>query len=89
VLISGKPGNFIAGADIDQFLEFRPRSRCATGERVRPRDDDRIEKGRVPVVAAIHGACLGGGLEFALAAHYRIAADTPKTVFALPKCSSG
>ena len=49
----------------------------------------RIEKGRVPVVVAVDGACLGGGLEFALACAYRIAADTPKTVFALPEVKIG
>jgi 3-hydroxyacyl-CoA dehydrogenase/enoyl-CoA hydratase/3-hydroxybutyryl-CoA epimerase len=49
----------------------------------------RLEKLRVPVVAAIHGACLGGGLEVALACRYRIATDHPKTVFALPEVQLG
>lgn len=89
VLISGKPGTFIAGADIDQFLEFRSaddaRKASAFGHAMMMR----IEKGRVPVVAAIEGACLGGGLEFSLACAYRIAADTPKTVLALPEVQLG
>jgi 3-hydroxyacyl-CoA dehydrogenase/enoyl-CoA hydratase/3-hydroxybutyryl-CoA epimerase len=89
VLISGKPGTFIAGADIDQFLEFRTaddaRKASAFGHAMMAR----IEKGRVPVVAAIEGACLGGGLEFSLACAYRIAADTPKTVLALPEVQLG
>src|SRR5829696_1335113 len=43
----------------------------------------------IPVVAAIHGACLGGGLETALACRYRIATDHPKTVLALPEVQLG
>ena len=46
---------------------------------------DRLEKLRVPVVAAIHGACLGGGLEVALACRYRICTDHPKTALGLPE----
>ena len=50
---------------------------------------ERLEALRVPVVAAIHGACLGGGLETALACRYRIATDHPKTVLALPEVQLG
>ena len=50
---------------------------------------DRLETLRVPVVAAIHGACLGGGLEVALACRYRICTDHPKTVLALPEVQLG
>ena len=50
---------------------------------------DRVEASRKPFVAAIHGAALGGGLEVALACHYRIATDHPKTVLALPEVMLG
>lgn len=89
VLISGKPGTFIAGADIDQFLEFKTAADAQKASAFGHTMMSRIEKGRVPVVAAIEGACLGGGLEFALACAYRIAADTPKTVLALPEVQLG
>jgi 3-hydroxyacyl-CoA dehydrogenase/enoyl-CoA hydratase/3-hydroxybutyryl-CoA epimerase len=89
VLISGKPGTFIAGADIDQFLEFKTAADAQKASAFGHTMMTRIEKGRVPVVAAIEGACLGGGLEFALACAYRIAADTPKTVLALPEVQLG
>ena len=47
----------------------------------------RVETFHKPIVAAIHGACLGGGLELALACHYRIATDHPKTCSVFPRCS--
>ena len=43
----------------------------------------------IPVIAAIHGACLGGGLELALACHSRICTDDPKTVLGLPEVQLG
>ncbi len=89
VLFSGKAGNFIAGADIDQFLEFRTAADASKASAFGHAMMQRIEKGRVPVVAAINGACLGGGLEFALACAYRVAGDSPKTVLALPEVQLG
>jgi len=89
VLISGKPGTFIAGADIDQFLEFKVAADAQKASAFGHTMMKRIESGRVPVVAAIDGACLGGGLEFALACAYRVAADSPKTVLALPEVMIG
>ncbi|HEX6966495.1 MAG TPA: fatty acid oxidation complex subunit alpha FadJ [Gemmatimonadaceae bacterium] len=89
ILVSGKPDIFVAGADIEQFREIRT---ARDGERL-SRDGqmlmDRIERSRVPIIAAIHGACLGGGLEAALACAYRIATDHPKTVLALPEVQLG
>ena len=43
----------------------------------------------MPVVAAIHGSCLGGGLELALACRYRVASDDPRTVVGLPEVMLG
>ena len=69
--MSGKPDNFIAGADIDEFLELRTAAEAEALSRDGQELLNRLEKLRVPVVAAIHGACLGGGLEAALACAYR------------------
>jgi 3-hydroxyacyl-CoA dehydrogenase / enoyl-CoA hydratase / 3-hydroxybutyryl-CoA epimerase len=89
VLISGKPDVFIAGADIDAFLEFKSAADAEAASASGHRMMSRLEKSRVPVVAAIHGACLGAGLEMSLACAYRIATDHPKTILALPETQLG
>jgi len=89
VLLSGKPDSFIAGADIEEFTSITTRSEA---ERLSFEGQElvsRIETLPKPVVAAIHGACLGGGLELALACHYRIATDHPKTQLGLPEVQLG
>ncbi len=89
VLISGKPDIFIAGADIQQFLTLRTAKDAEALSRAGQQLLARLEKLRLPVVAAINGACLGGGLEAALACSYRIASDNAKTVLALPEVQLG
>jgi 3-hydroxyacyl-CoA dehydrogenase/enoyl-CoA hydratase/3-hydroxybutyryl-CoA epimerase len=89
VLVSGKPDLFIAGAEIDGFLELRTAAEAEALSREGQDLMNRLERLRAPVVCAIHGACLGGGLEAALAAAYRIATDHPKTVLALPEVQLG
>lgn len=89
VLISGKPDTFIAGADINQFAEFRDASDAERLSREGQALAEQFEKARIPFVVAIHGACLGGGLETALACRWRIATNHPKTVFALPEVQLG
>ena len=89
VLISGKPDVFIAGADIEQFLAFRLNADAERASRMGQALLARMERLRAPVVAAIHGACLGGGLEVALACRYRICTDHPKTTLAQPEVQLG
>jgi 3-hydroxyacyl-CoA dehydrogenase/enoyl-CoA hydratase/3-hydroxybutyryl-CoA epimerase len=89
VLRSGKPDVFIAGADIEEFVALR-----SVEEGVRLARDGQLLMQRVadstkPVVAAIHGACLGGGLELSLACDYRVASDHPKTVLGFPEVQLG
>src|SRR2546430_15083253 len=50
---------------------------------------DRIARFPKPIAVGIHGACLGGGFEFALACHYRVATDHPKTQIGLPEVQLG
>lgn len=88
VLISGKP-DFIAGADISMI---QTRKSAAEVERLSRELQQQLlllEQSKKPIVAAISGACMGGGLEIALACHYRIATDHPKTVLSLPEVMLG
>jgi enoyl-CoA hydratase/long-chain 3-hydroxyacyl-CoA dehydrogenase len=88
VLISGKP-DFIAGADISMMQQAKSAADC---ERLSKNLQDqlfKLERSKKPVVAAIHGSALGGGLEVALACHYRIATDSPKTSLGLPEVMLG
>ena len=89
VLMSGKPDTWIAGADIDEFLTLRNASDAEALSRSGQSLLARLEALKIPVVAAIHGACLGGGLETALACRWRIATDHRKTVLALPEVQLG
>ena len=89
VIRSGKPDNFVAGADIKDFLSIKS---AVEGEALSCAGQallDRLEALPVPVVAAIHGSCLGGGLELALACRYRVASDDPRTVLGLPEVMLG
>ena len=89
VIASGKPSGFIAGADVEQFATFKSPSDAAHVSALGQELLNRLEKLPVPVVAAIHGACLGGGLEVALACRYRIATNDASTVLALPEVQLG
>lgn len=89
VLISGKPENFIAGADIDEFTRLPSRDAAYQLVRTGQALINRLEAAGKPIVAAINGSCVGGGLEAALACTYRVATDHPKTVLGLPEVQLG
>ncbi|HET9225467.1 MAG TPA: enoyl-CoA hydratase-related protein, partial [Thermoanaerobaculia bacterium] len=89
VILSGKPDGFVAGADIEELqllkepedvVEMLGRGHALMY---------RLAALTFPTVAAIHGACLGGGLELALACRYRIATEHPKTKLGLPEVQLG
>ena len=89
VVRSGKPDSFVAGADIKDFTRIRSAEEGEALSRAAHAVFDRVEGCRVPVVAAIHGTCLGGGTELALACRYRVASDDPKTAIGLPEVMLG
>ncbi|CAM4029612.1 fatty acid oxidation complex subunit alpha FadJ [Corallococcus exiguus] len=89
VFISGKKDNFVAGANIDFLQTLKSPADVEAISRAAHAEFDRLEAFSKPVVAAIHGACLGGGLEWALACHYRIVTDSPKSVVGLPETQLG
>ncbi|MFP5213267.1 MAG: 3-hydroxyacyl-CoA dehydrogenase NAD-binding domain-containing protein, partial [Acidobacteriota bacterium] len=89
ILISDKKDSFIVGADIKMFDELNePGPATAIVQRVQNLFT-RLENLPFPVLAAIHGPCLGGGLELVLACHFRIATDHPKTILGLPEVKLG
>jgi 3-hydroxyacyl-CoA dehydrogenase / enoyl-CoA hydratase / 3-hydroxybutyryl-CoA epimerase len=89
VILSGKARGFIVGADIREFADFKTETEVI--DKLRPVTAlfDRIENLPVPVVCAINGFCLGGGLELALACHYRIATRDPGTKLGFPEVKLG
>ncbi|MGA2139446.1 MAG: 3-hydroxyacyl-CoA dehydrogenase NAD-binding domain-containing protein [Verrucomicrobiia bacterium] len=89
IFISAKPNIFIAGADIKELEKIRDGSHGEQLSREGQRVFAKIEELGVPTVAAIDGACLGGGCELALACRYRVATDSPKTQIGLPETQLG
>lgn len=89
ILLSGKDSGFIAGADISEFDAMSDFSVLPDALRRTHALLARIEALKIPVVAGIHGFCLGGGLELALACHYRVAVNDDKTRIGFPEVGLG
>jgi 3-hydroxyacyl-CoA dehydrogenase / enoyl-CoA hydratase / 3-hydroxybutyryl-CoA epimerase len=90
LFIRGKKKNgFVAGADLHEFQSITTSDQAmalsASGQQL----FDQLERIPFPTVAVIHGPCLGGGLEFALACDYRVIIDHPKTQIGLPEIELG
>ncbi len=89
VLISGKKDSFIVGANIEMFKTLTSAAEATALAKGGQQGFNRLAASKKPVVAAINGQCLGGGLEWALACHYRIATDSPKTGLGQPEVQLG
>ena len=89
VIVSGKEDNFVVGADVDEVVAMKTDREIREYISKAHRIINRVDELSVPVVCCIHGNCLGGGLELALAADYRIAADSTNTVMGLPEVMLG
>ncbi|MBK8012433.1 MAG: enoyl-CoA hydratase/isomerase family protein [Deltaproteobacteria bacterium] len=89
VIASKKPGSFIAGADIQIIRRIASKVEGEARATDLQNALNNIEKLPIPIVAAIHGACLGGGLELALACHARVASDDRQTKLGLPEVQLG
>ncbi len=89
VFRSAKESGFLAGGDIREISAWQT---TTDADRIVTRGQtlfDRVEGLAIPTVAVIHGPCLGGGLEFALACRHRIARDDAETRLGLPEVKLG
>ena len=89
VIASAKASGFIAGADLKEFQEF---DRKGTVDDAIRRGQDvfqRLAELPCPTVAAIHGFCMGGGTEIALACRFRVASNDASTRIGLPETQLG
>jgi len=89
VVRSGKPDSFLAGADVEAIAAVEDLADAERKIRVGQAIFGEVEKLPVPTVAAIHGTCLGGGVELALACRHRVVSDSPKTRIGLPEVTLG
>lgn len=89
VLCSGKQDSFVAGADINMIDECKSKDEVIALTRKGQVIFSQLEQLNIPIVAAINGACLGGGLELAMACHARVCSDNPKTALGLPEVQLG
>ncbi len=89
VFTSAKEDNFLAGADISMLQKVHGAEEAERLSRAAQASMNRLASFPKPVVAAIHGACLGGGLELAMACHGRVASDDRKTKLGLPEVQLG
>ena len=89
VLCSGKADSFVAGADINMINDCKTKEEVMSLSRQGQMIFSQLEQLNVPVVAAINGACLGGGLELAMACHARVCSDNANTALGLPEVQLG
>ncbi len=89
VINSGKAAGFIAGADIREFVEFDRQGRVMEAIRFGQQVFQKLAELPCPTVAAIHGHCMGGGTELALACRYRVASSDDSTRIGLPEVKLG
>ncbi len=86
---SAKPDTFIVGADVEAIAAIESPDQGAEAARLGQAIFLEIERLGIPTLALIHGPCLGGGTELALACRYRIASDHPRTKIGLPEVQLG
>ncbi len=90
VFSSAKEGVFIAGADLNSFkVAFRDAQVAKAIIEVGHRVLNQLDDLPFPTLALINGACLGGGMELALACDFRLVTDNPKTKLGLPEVTLG
>ncbi|MEO8458917.1 MAG: 3-hydroxyacyl-CoA dehydrogenase NAD-binding domain-containing protein [Dokdonella sp.] len=89
IIHSAKAAGFVVGADLNEFADFERTGSVEDQIRNGQRVFQRLARLRCPTVAAIHGHCMGGGTEMALACRFRIASSDPSTRIGLPEIKLG
>ena len=89
VFISGRADQFIVGADVNEIEAISTPEQAQASCREVEGILAKFSTLKIPTVAAVHGSCLGGGLELILCCTYRIASDAEITKFALPEIKLG
>ena len=89
LILTSAKDTFVVGADIDQLAHIETAEQAFALVEALKGSLRKLEKSGKPVVAAMTGTALGGGLELALACHYRIAIDSPNTKLGLPEVKLG
>ncbi len=88
-ILSDKESGFIAGADIKEFTQFESENEALIAIQRGHAIFNKLDQLPCTTVALIHGFCLGGGMELALACDFRVADDDPKTKLGLPEVKLG
>ncbi|MEY2115383.1 MULTISPECIES: 3-hydroxyacyl-CoA dehydrogenase NAD-binding domain-containing protein [Rhodanobacter] len=89
IVHSAKPSGFAVGADVKEFIGYAKHDSVLENIEHGQRVYEALARLPCPTVAAVHGACMGGGTELMLACRQRIAADDDKTKIALPEVMLG
>lgn len=89
ILASGKPTIFIAGADVNEFTKAQTAEQAKEYTRFGQQTFHRFSRLPQVTVAAINGACMGGGCEIAISCDYRVISDSPKATIGLPEVKLG
>lgn len=89
VIVSGKSESYIAGADVDAIAAVEDPVEAESQIRMGQAIYTAVENLPVPTLAAIHGICVGGGTELALACRHRVLSDSPRTRIGLPEVTLG
>ena len=89
VFISSKKDNFIAGADINMLKNIKSKKEVIEITNEGNKFFNKLRDKNIPLISAINGSCMGGGLEWAMYCDYRIATNNKKTLFSLPEVKLG
>lgn len=88
-IVSGKESGFVAGADVHEFADVRTSEQATQISTAGQRLFQRLAILPIPSIAIVHGPCLGGGLEMAMACDYRVVVDRQGTQLGLPEIELG